>query len=371
MKALPESSWGFTTETLMSTYRAIVRPILNYAAPIWLTQVSSLIWANLRWFRTKLCGSWLLAIKRPRLPTSEPRLGSSPCAVRTVLSAVLRQRPPTNAPQSPSRHFPFRPRRLRATLQASCHSNLGGLRVRGVKPNSLSFIFGGMLEECDYPWVRLLLRGWMIEEIFQSQASNKVLMATPPPIDPAKQLLPRSCPTVAPSSSSIPATAQASSPKTTPKAGPMTPPAPIATQPTTLCPISLAAPHIPWIWSLGDMWVAPLQVAQFLAGLPQLVAICLHCRSTLTPNPHSCCWPPSLEPLAGPHLLHHTPSHFTHGPEVISPSAIQQTTICCCWFWMAILIEEWSGERWMWGCQQMKLCWCLGQWEGGGPIGRG
>ena len=41
MKALAWSSWGFTTETLVAPYKAIVCPILNYAAPIWFTQVSS------------------------------------------------------------------------------------------------------------------------------------------------------------------------------------------------------------------------------------------------------------------------------------------------------------------------------------------
>ena len=41
MEALAGSSWVFTTETLVATYKAIVRPILNYAAPIWLTKVSS------------------------------------------------------------------------------------------------------------------------------------------------------------------------------------------------------------------------------------------------------------------------------------------------------------------------------------------
>ena len=41
MKALAGSSWGFATETLVATYKAIVHPILNYAAPIWFTQVSS------------------------------------------------------------------------------------------------------------------------------------------------------------------------------------------------------------------------------------------------------------------------------------------------------------------------------------------
>ena len=41
MKALAGSSWDFTTEMLVATYKAIVRPILNYAAPIWFTQISS------------------------------------------------------------------------------------------------------------------------------------------------------------------------------------------------------------------------------------------------------------------------------------------------------------------------------------------
>ena len=41
MKALAGSSWGFTTETLVATHKANVRPILNYAGPIWFTHVSS------------------------------------------------------------------------------------------------------------------------------------------------------------------------------------------------------------------------------------------------------------------------------------------------------------------------------------------
>ena len=41
MKGEGRSNWGFTTETLVATYKAIVRPILYYAVPIWFTQVSS------------------------------------------------------------------------------------------------------------------------------------------------------------------------------------------------------------------------------------------------------------------------------------------------------------------------------------------
>ena len=40
-KALAGSNWGFTTETLVATYKAIVSSILEYAFPIWFTQVSS------------------------------------------------------------------------------------------------------------------------------------------------------------------------------------------------------------------------------------------------------------------------------------------------------------------------------------------
>ena len=39
MKAVTELNWGFTTETLVATYKAIVRPILDHADSIWFTQV--------------------------------------------------------------------------------------------------------------------------------------------------------------------------------------------------------------------------------------------------------------------------------------------------------------------------------------------
>ena len=41
MKALAGSNWGFTTEIMVASYKAIVRPILSYATPNWFTQVSS------------------------------------------------------------------------------------------------------------------------------------------------------------------------------------------------------------------------------------------------------------------------------------------------------------------------------------------
>ena len=68
-------------------------------------------WTNLRWSRTRLWGSRPAAIKRPRRPTSEPRLGVLPLrgVLRVMLSAVLCQLFSTLTPQSPNRHLPSRP----------------------------------------------------------------------------------------------------------------------------------------------------------------------------------------------------------------------------------------------------------------------
>ena len=42
MKTLAGSNWGFTTGTLMASYKIYVRPIVNYATSIWFTLVSSM-----------------------------------------------------------------------------------------------------------------------------------------------------------------------------------------------------------------------------------------------------------------------------------------------------------------------------------------
>ena len=69
---------------------------------------------------------------------------------------------------------------------------LRGMQIRSNDPNAPPLIFGGVLEEVAYPLARRLLQGRMKVEIVWSQAPNKVLMVTPPPIDPTEQLLPQS-----------------------------------------------------------------------------------------------------------------------------------------------------------------------------------
>ena len=116
----------------------------------------------------------------------------------------------------------FRP--LRPTFHN--HRVVRDLQARGDDPNAPPVIVGGVVEEGSYLLARHLLLGWMIVEITQTQASNKVLMAILPHMDSAKQLLPLS---ELPSPSSAPVIAQGSKPTTTPKAE----------------PTSLSVPHIP------------------------------------------------------------------------------------------------------------------------------
>ncbi len=48
LKALAGTSWGQDKETLMMTYKAIGRSVLNYAAPIWAPVISDTSWAALQ-----------------------------------------------------------------------------------------------------------------------------------------------------------------------------------------------------------------------------------------------------------------------------------------------------------------------------------
>ena len=131
-------SWSFTAKTLVAVLifnQAIVQPILNKSSPSGSLKSPLPTLTNLRWFRTKLWGSRPIAIKRPRCPTSEPRLESSSWghegAPGTVCTTVLCKRPPTHAPQPrlcqtppPSRSPPpqgYPPGLVQRLQRPSCH----------------------------------------------------------------------------------------------------------------------------------------------------------------------------------------------------------------------------------------------------------
>ena len=103
------------------------------------------------------------------------------------------------------------------------------------------------------------------------------------------------------------ATAWDSRPTVIPWAGPTRPDCHAADHTVALS--FSAAPHIQRIWTLGDMWAAVVQVAEFVAGLPQFADL-PNCRSTLIssfPNLHHPVGPLPLRLQAGPLHVHSLP----------------------------------------------------------------
>ena len=133
-------------------------------------------------------------------------------------------------------------------------------------PNAPPLIFGGVLEERAYHLVRRLLRGRMIEDIVRSQAPNKVLMATPsnrPSRKTAAPVLPKR-PFLAPIRLLLKAKSYRHS------VGWADDPTCSDCQYTNHTLDHLfSCPTHPRDLTPEDMCVAPLQVAQFIADLPQ------------------------------------------------------------------------------------------------------
>ena len=127
---------------------------------------------------------------------------------------------------------------------------------------------GGLLEEGAYPLDRPLLRGRMIEETIRYKAPKKVLMTTPtPPIDPAEQLLPQSYRSALSQLRSGHCSRLQSYRHSL---GWVDDPSCHECRSTDHTVAHLfSCPTYPTDLALGDMWTSLLQIAQFLAGLPQ------------------------------------------------------------------------------------------------------
>ena len=157
MKAVAGSSCSFTTETLVSTCKAIVRPILNYAAPIWFTQVSS---SHLDKFEVIQNKALRIATGcHQKAAASHLRAETGALPLRAHLELCSQQFYAISAlqPLLPSHLIVTSTPVERGALQASYHRTLRGLRVRGDDSNASTLIFRGVLEKGAYPLARRLL----------------------------------------------------------------------------------------------------------------------------------------------------------------------------------------------------------------------
>ena len=165
MEAISGSSWGFTTEILVATYKPIVRPILNYTGQIWFNQASSSHLDKLEVIQNKALRIATGCHQKAAASHLRAETGVLPqrahlelCNQQFYASALHPSHQIVTFPHPPNPE----PRPLRATLQASYPFTLTGLRVRGDDPNAPTLTFGGVLEEGAYPLARRLLRGRMI-----------------------------------------------------------------------------------------------------------------------------------------------------------------------------------------------------------------
>ena len=162
MKTLAGSSWGFTTETQVATYKATMCPILNYATPIWFTQVSSHL-DKLEVIQNKALRVATACHRKASASHLRAETGVLPlrahlelCCLQFYASALQ----------------PLHPSPIRATLQALYHRTLRGLQVRGDDPNAPPSSSGACWKKGTNPLARRLLRGRMMEETIWSQAPN-------------------------------------------------------------------------------------------------------------------------------------------------------------------------------------------------------
>ena len=156
MKVLAGSSWGFTIKLwwprIRLSYPLAILPLSgSFKCPL-------STWTNLRWSRTRLRGSRQDAIQKPRCPTSEPRLESSPWG-RTwnfVLSSFMVSpfNPCTPVTLSSTSYPPPPPRPppLRATLQGSFYRTLRGLQIRVTTSTTFPSSMVACWSRAHIPW---------------------------------------------------------------------------------------------------------------------------------------------------------------------------------------------------------------------------
>ena len=179
LKALARSSWGKGKEPLTTTYKAISRPVVNYAAPIWTPALRDTLWSKLQAaqnssFRvitgcTKMTHIDELHRETKLLPVKEHNT--------MLCRQFLLQTHQTNHPNRQWNHTDPPQRLMKPTL-ISCHqdsiepllTNTEGWYKRGIKS----------------------IHTTAMSNTINGYEPNKVLQRIPPVISPDERRLPRS-----------------------------------------------------------------------------------------------------------------------------------------------------------------------------------
>jgi len=268
LKALAGTTWGFSKETMVATYKACTRPILNYGAPLWQHVASTTNLDKLSVTQNTALRIATGNIRKAAIPHLHVEAGVIPlrthlelCGTQFLASALQTSHPSHSLVTTYTG-----PRLMKPTLQSTYMRHLR--RLLG-SPDEVDdtppIIFGGVLSEGTYPTARRRLRASAVARTTAAQPDNRVLLARPPPVDLAETLLPRAHRSILSQLRSGHCSRLASYRHS------------VGWSESPLCPDCLAVDHtVAHIFSCpvsptdlapADLWTAPLQVAQFLSRL--------------------------------------------------------------------------------------------------------
>ena len=274
LKALAGTSWGFPKETLVGTYKSLVRPILNYGAPIWRHQISPTWLGKLSVVQNSALRIATGNTLKSPIPHLHDETGVLPLETHLRLcgSQFLASSLQVSHPSHQFVTLPPGPRLMRQSLQSMYLEDISRLRLQDGSP----VLQDGTIPDGEYPTVRRLLRSDAVSAHLSGRPHNRVLLAQPPDIDPAERLLPRAHRSVLSQLRSGYCSRLASYRHS------------VGWTESPLCPLCRASDHtVPHLFSCpeaptdlapGDLWTAPLQVMQFL--------LTLQCFADLLPLPN-------------------------------------------------------------------------------------
>ena len=189
LKALTTSSWGFSKENILSTYKALTRPIINYGAPIWHPNLAR---SRLQKLETVQNSALRIATGCHKMAAIDhlhtetnilPLHTHLDLSCMQFLATALDPGHPSWLSISPRTH---RPRPMKHLLQSRYFNTL---QNDINSPNQIMFL--DALTHDNYKVARRRLRACAVSRTIEASAPNRILMAPPPEIDPSEELLPR------------------------------------------------------------------------------------------------------------------------------------------------------------------------------------
>ena len=256
LKSLAGSTWGQQKETLLITYKALIKSVLSYAAPIWFPNASQTAIAKIQTIQNsalriatgshKMASASHLHCETEVLPVSS----SLSLLCQQFLASALR-------PHHPS--FPLvtqssGPRSMKHTLQSR------------FLPSIVHHLVDGSLPPDSYSSTLKTLHSEAVSSAIGSADHNTVLRAPPPAICPSEKLLPR------------PTRATLSQLRSGHCASLRSYQARVGLAPDPRCPECNRSEHTvqhlfdcaahPTSLAAADLWTNPLGAALFLSSLP-------------------------------------------------------------------------------------------------------